>query len=165
MVATQVQPAPFHESQEPLSEARFWNLIALLDWSDPSDEAAVAAPLTAALAALPPGHIQQFQDLLAEKLWHLDTAAHARASLGNDASKHLSVDYFLYDRCYVVARGQAFYEKVLCNPAEFPVGRSFEELLYVAAAAYQKQTGGEVFSHLPAYDYETYSNENGWPEA
>ena len=56
-------------------------------------------------------------------------------------------------------------EKVLCNPAEFPVGRSFEELLYVAGAAYQKQTGGEVFTHLPAYDYETYSNENGWPEA
>jgi hypothetical protein len=156
---TSVQGSPVS-----LSEAHFWQLIAALDWSKPGDEGAAAEPLVAALASRSVADIHRFQDILSEKLWHLDTEAHALASLGEAQSKRLSADYFLYDRCYVVAQGRAFYEKVLHRPVEFPVGKSFEELLHVASMAYGRKTGEPVFLHTPAYDYETYSNENGWAE-
>lgn len=83
---------------------------------------------------------------------------------GQRCKQTISVDYFLYDRCYVIAIGASFYEKVLHEPSEFPAGCSFEELLYVAAAAFEKKTGKTYFLHVPAFDYETYSNEIGWPE-
>jgi Protein of unknown function (DUF4240) len=55
---------------------------------------------------MPIGNIHQFQDILSEKLWRLDTEKHANASLNNDPNAILSVDYFLYDRCCVVANGK-----------------------------------------------------------
>lgn len=105
--------------------------------------------------------IHQFEDILSEKLWLLDTEAHALASLGGNADERLSEDLFLYDRCFVVASGQSFFEKVLRDPTAFPLAISFSPLLRLASLAYERKMG-EKFVHIPAYDYETYSNENGW---
>ena len=64
-------------------------------------------------------------------------------------------------RCAVVANGRAFYEEVLKNPREMPKDLTFEPLLYVAMTAYKRKIGKE-FMILPAFNYETYSNKEGW---
>ncbi len=97
LITTQPSPATQPPLPEPLTEAHFWEIVALLDWSKTGVEEAIAEPLMNALADMPEEAIRQFQDILSEKLWHLNTAAHALAWLGNDPSKHISVDYFLYD--------------------------------------------------------------------
>lgn len=146
-----------------LDEAGFWQIIGLLDWDQSGNDDAVLAPAVAALAAMPIVAIHQFEDLLAEKLWHLDTPAHAKASLANQPHTHLSVDGFLYDRCCVVANGKAFYEAVLDNPAKMPAGYSFEHLLSLANRAYRAKTGKD-FTHISQRSYETYSNEAAWEQ-
>ncbi len=150
------------DSTEWLTETRFWELIALIGWGKAEDEDAMLEPLIVALAELPAACIFQFEDILSEKLWRLDTAAHARASLEEgQTEEEISVDYFLYDRCGVVACGKEKYEEVLRRPAAWPVGLSFEGLLNVSHEAFERKTGGEFF-HVPAFNYETYSNEKGW---
>ena len=146
-----------------LTEAEFWHIITLFDWSKTGDDDAVIAPAVAALAALAVGNIHQFEDILSKKLWLLDTRAHANASLRDRPESPLSADYFLYDRCAVVANGKAFYENVVRDPGQMPTGVSFAPLLSVASKAYILKTG-KAFVHIPAYNYETYQNEAGWPE-
>ncbi|MFN0034695.1 MAG: DUF4240 domain-containing protein [Saprospiraceae bacterium] len=147
-----------------MTQEQFWELIDLLDWSKTGDNAAVAAPLVEALAAMPVGSIHQFEDILSEKLWRLDTRAHAQASKSDDPNGYLSADGFLYDRCCVVANGRAFYESVLNEPAKFPAGCSFSALLSVASEAYSQKTG-QTFLHISKFDYETGGNLASWAEA
>lgn len=158
-VEIRVHPLP--EAASILREGHFWEIIGLLDWAKEDDREAIMEPAIALLSTLSTGAIHQFADILAEKLWCLDTEAHALASLGGNAEERLSEDLFLYDRCFVVAHGQAFFEKVLRDPAVFPVGKSFSPLLRLASMAYERKTS-QQFVHIPAYDYETYSNEKGW---
>lgn len=141
---------------------QFWDVIALLDWSKSGDDDAVIEPVVAVLAAMPVGNIHQFQDILSEKLWNLDTRAHALAI--NPDEDSISADGFLYDRCAVVANGRSFYQAVLKNPEKFPKGLEFGKLLSVADLAYERKTG-EEFQHVPKFNYETGSNIAGWNKA
>ncbi len=107
--------------------------------------------------------IQQFDDILASKLFALDTKAHA-AEIGEGAYREgelFSADMFLYARCAVVANGRDVFEAVIGDPSSFPKDLEFESLLYVAAAAYEKKTGDD-YTHSPKPSYETYSNREGW---
>lgn len=149
------------ERSHVLTDEDFWKLIALLEWSKEEDDEAVTKPLVQALAALPVGFIYQFEDKLSEKLYQLDTAAHAQAYQKHEGNaEHLSVDDFLYVRAGVVANGQAVFEAVLQNPEEMP-DVSFESLLNVASDAYERKTN-KLFDYIPVYNYETYSNQEGW---
>ncbi len=134
-VEIHVRNAP--DSAEWLTEDQFWALIAQLDWSKEGDDAAVTAPVVAALAAMPVASIYRFQDLLSEKLWLLDTRAHAQVFLDEDDNDdhYLSVDDFLYSRCGVVANGREAYEGVPQQPEKMPLDISFEPLLFVASDA------------------------------
>lgn len=144
------------------AETDFWDVIDRLDWSQEQDDEKVVEPLVAFLAAGPIAHIYRFSDLLAEKLWHLDTSAHAKVFLDDpEEAGYLSVDDFLYTRCAVVANGRAYYENVLNNPALMPADLTFEPLLYVALKAYKRKTGRD-FTPVCAFNYETYSNKEGW---
>lgn len=144
------------------SEADFWGFIALLNWSAGEDDERVVEPLVASLAEQPIAHIYRFSDLLAEKLWHLDTYAHAKVFLDDPEEEGmLSVDDFLYARCAVVANGKAYYENVLHNPEQMPLDLTFEPLLYVALNAYKRKTGKKLTA-VSAFNYETYSNKQGW---
>lgn len=143
-----------------LTEDYFWALIDQLDWSKEGDDEAVIAPVIEALVSMPLLNIYRFQDIFSEKLWLLDTQAHAEASV-DDPEGYISSDGFLYDRCCVVANGKSFYESVLNDPARWPKGSSFEALLHVAADAYKQKTGRE-FTYISTYNYETGSNEAGW---
>ena len=150
--------------QDGLTEDGFWQLIECLDWENEGDDDAVIEPLVQALANLPNANIHQFEDILAEKLWLLDTGEHAEASIRDQEKDYVSVDGFLYDRCCVVANGKELYEEVLHDPSKFPTGLSFERLLSVASLAYERKTG-KAFVHIPRKSYETYSNEAGWEDA
>lgn len=144
------------------TEADFWNVIKLLDWSKEEDDSQVVAPLINYLALQPLAHIYRFSDILSEKLWQLDTRAHAQVFLDDPEEEgYLSVDDFLYTRCAVVANGKDYYEKVLNNPQLMPPDLTFEPLLYIALKAYKQKTNKHFIS-ASAFNYETYSNKKGW---
>ncbi len=144
-----------------LTGEQFWKVIDQLDWTKDGDQEAVAAPAISGLAALSVGNIHQFQDILSEKLWLLDTFAHAKVFMDAHPKGRLSVDDFLYVRCAVVAKGAVFFNEILKTPASIPQDVTFEPLLTLASNAYEMKTG-RPFVHAPAFDFETYGNEKGW---
>lgn len=155
-----------HVREQPLTPSTlttndFWDIIEQLDWSKEGDDAAVVEPVIELLQKRPLAHIYRFEDVLAEKLWHLDTEKHAKVFLENPEEGNLSVDDFLYTRCAVVANGRDFYQEVLDTPSKMPDDLGFEPLLYVAMDAYKRKTGKE-FMVVSAFNYETYSNKEGW---
>jgi hypothetical protein len=148
-----------------VTDDRFWELLGLLNWKKLGDDDAVVRPLVKALAKLPVEDIFAFDDHLAARLHALDTEAHAR-HMGDCSYRgpgvFFSVDEFLYTRCAVVANGKQVFGEVLSDPNEFPEDAEFEAILEVARTAYEKKTSGE-YPHVPATDYETFSNKAGWP--
>ncbi len=147
------------EQIEPLGEAEFWSVVGQLDWGRKGNED-IAAPAIAALAQFSETDIERFDDLLAAKLFALDGERFAAGLLKNGG---FSTDVFLYARCCAVANGPDFYAKTLNDPSFFPVGRTFEPLLYVAEKAHRLKTGRDDYDHLTAIHYETFSNQAGWP--
>ncbi len=146
-----------------MTEANFWAIIAMLNWAATGDDEAVIAPAVAELAKYEVAEIYEFENILAQKLYALDTRAHAE-QIGEYAyreGEHFSVDWFLYTRCVVVANGRDFFMHVLENPKEFPKDMEFESLLYIAPEAYELKTGLE-FDHDSEPSYETFSNVEGW---
>lgn len=148
------------DSEVFLDEAVFWELIARFDWDKIGDDRAVMEPTIQILSQMPEEAIRGFADILSEKLWLLDTEAHAQPFMSKHPKGRLSVDDFLYVRCCVVANGKAVFEDVLQHPEKMP-DLTFSGLLHLAAWAYERKTG-KPFLHLSTYNYETYSNENGW---
>jgi hypothetical protein len=146
--------------KELFSDIQFWQIIHAFDWSK-ADAYEVIAPAVQQLVAMPIVNCYLFADKLAEKLYQLDTRALGDAYLANEDDDFLSVDDFLYVRCSVVAEGNAFFETILKNPADLTENNSFEALLSVADAAYKEKTGKD-FDYHALYNYETYSNKNGW---
>jgi hypothetical protein len=147
-----------------MGEAAFWNIIELLNWKRAGDDEAVIKPAVKALAKRPVAEITAFEEILAQKLYALDTEAHAR-SIGEEAyadDKHFSVDWFLYARCCVVANGRNLYEQVLANPSSFPQDMEFEALLSIGSNAYEIKTKEQDYSFETSVSYETFSNLQGW---
>lgn len=144
-----------------LSEEDFWKIIDVLDWSNADDDQLIIHPAVQRLSAMPIANIHQFQDILSEKLWLLDTQQHAKVFIDAHPKGRLSVDDFLYVRCAVVAEGQEYFLDVLQHPEKMPLEIAFEALLYLATEAYEAKTQ-KPFVHTPKYNYETYSNEEGW---
>lgn len=64
-------------NKSPLSEAHFWEIIALLDWSQEGNDEEVVEPAIAYLASGPVRPILEFAGLLSEKLYALDSRAYA----------------------------------------------------------------------------------------
>lgn len=152
-------------NKAPLSEQRFWEIIALLDWSKEGDDDMVLDPAIAHLAAGSIRHIYEFADILSEKLYQLDNKKYAK-HIGEDAwrtDRYFSVDNFLYARCCVIANGQESFNQVLKNPKSMPKDLTFEALLYLPSEAYERRTG-KNYDYLPAFNFETYSNQEGWIE-
>ena len=149
-----------------MSEDVFWRIIGLFNWKKTGDDEAVIEPAVKALAQMTVDDIKRFEDILNEKLYALDTEAHAR-EIGEDAyvpGKYSSPDWFLYVRCVVLANGPELYETVLADPTEMPKDMEFESLLTVGPTAFERKTG-EDFDHVSAVSYESFSNKAGWPNA
>jgi hypothetical protein len=148
-----------------LNEDQFWSFLELLDWSKSGNDDDVIEPLVEHLSKMPLRYIYEFQDLLSEKLFHLDTRRHAENVGENaydpDVESFFSPDEFLYARCCVVANGRSVYEEALHNPLAMPKDLTFEALLRVARNAYHRKTG-QSFRYVPAYNFETFGNLEGW---
>lgn len=148
-----------------MDEMEFWRIIALFNWKRTGNDDAVLKPAVKELAKHSIEEISAFEEILSQKLYALDTMAHAR-NIGEDSyvddSEHFSVDAFLYARCCVVANGKAFYEGVLSEPTQFPHDIEFEALLGLADAAYEAKTGNESDGFQTSVSYETFSNRAGW---
>ena len=96
--------------------------------------------------------------MLAEKLFLLDTKAHAEAAYPH---RPLSVDGFLYVRAAAVAGGKEKYQSVLNDSTQLSPDEDFEPLLSLAALAYERKTGSE-FDYWARVSCETDSNERGY---
>ncbi|MFD0264387.1 DUF4240 domain-containing protein [Kitasatospora indigofera] len=146
----------------------FWTLIDLLGDRCRCD---YTTPLAEALAELPPARIVDFEERLAEALYRLDRREFGVLPVIDMSSPGKpfpqSDDSFLYSRCAVVAAGRAEYEAVLADPARFAPHTATtlhgENLLDLAQEAYEEVTG-EEWDVVTAFDYESCSNEDGWPE-
>jgi hypothetical protein len=150
-----------------MTDEAFWVLISELDWDKTGDDEAVIEPVVASLARMSASDIADFEDIMSEKLFGLDTSAHAR-NIGSEAypgrDDYFSVDWFLYVRCCAVANGKAFYQRALTDPTAMPKDMEFEALLSIAGNAYERKTG-RPFEHAARIDYETFSNKHGWEAA
>ena len=147
-----------------MTEDEFWKLIGTLDWDDPDDDDAVVEPVVEALSQKSNDDIFQFEEILAQKLFDLDTKAHAK-EIGDDAytdgEAFFSADGFLYSRCLIVANGKDIFDQVLKNPKEFPKDMEFEPILYIAQEAYEDKNE-KKWEYTSPTDYETFKNEDGW---
>ena len=152
-------------NKSPLGEDHFWEIMSLLDWSEAGNDHAVIEAAVKYLANGPVRHIFEFADLLSEKLFALDGLDYAQ-EIGEDswsAEGYFSVDAFLYARSCVVANGRELYQKVLDDPKLMPKDLTFEALLYLPSAAYERKTG-KKYDYSSAFPIEAYSNQNGWKE-
>ncbi|MEK7257597.1 MAG: DUF4240 domain-containing protein, partial [Bacteroidota bacterium] len=163
-VEVRVRPkAPAEKPEPEMNDEEFWKIISLLDWSKTGDDEAVLKPAVAALSRFSEKEIARFHDLLSEKLHRLDGEKFAR-HIGENAygsGNYFSADGFLYTRCCVVANGKTAFEQVLAHPEKMPKDLEFEPLLSLPEQAYFKKTG-KSFEHIPAYNYETGFNSEGW---
>lgn len=148
-----------------MQEDEFWKIIALLNWEKEGDDESVLRPAVDYLSTFPMPDIARFQDILSEKLHRLDGEQYARHTGKNAYGRgnNFSADIFLYARCCVIANGQSFYEHVLTHPEDMPKDLDFEALLRLADLACLKKTGKHL-EHIPAYNYETGFNSQGWSE-
>lgn len=149
-----------------MTDAIFWGIIGLLDWDQAGDDDAVLEPAIVVLASHSAEEIHAFDELLAEKLYALDTREVARGVYRgeldpDDGDQYISSDDFLYSRCVIVANGQAYYQEVLADPSKAPQDMEFESLLSLAGSAYEAKTGAE-YEHLTRVSWESFSNVAGW---
>jgi predicted DNA-binding WGR domain protein len=150
----------------PMDDDAFWAIIAKCNWHKTGDDDAVLRPAVAALARRSIEDIYAFDEILAAKLYALDTREFCRQTYRgqidpDDGEQYVSADDFLYARCVVVGNGKEFYESMLADASEAPQDMEFEALLGLAAAAYEKKTG-EEYDHSPQLSWESFSNQEGW---
>ncbi|SHH10526.1 DUF4240 domain-containing protein [Massilia sp. CF038] len=149
-----------------MTDPEFWNLIALIDVTalDEGREDEAVEPLQTALNMKSEAELFGFEEALSQNLYAIDGdvfADNAGDSGGSD-------DGFLYARCFVVAKGQEFYEAVKSDSTRMPksIEQWCESLLYPHRAAWAKQTGKDQ-SEWPfeaTVSYESGSNAELWHE-
>ncbi len=137
-----------------MQEHQFWEIIELLNVQNLKKSIKL-------LSECSESDIFDFENILSEKLFQLDTQKHAEA-FGNKTDEYFSVDNFLYQRCFVVQQGIEFYKRFLMNPFAIPENNTFEPLLYISEKAYKLKTGNDNFVPVSSFSYETYSNTKGW---
>lgn len=141
-----------------MTEATFWSIIGVADLNS-FNEDIVAGAISSRLGALSTGDLQDYSEILAAKLYALDTRLHAE----NAGDSGGSSDAFLYARCFVVAMGQVHYEQVLADPSKMSTSLDHwcEPLLYLANRIESDRT--ETHEHFDTrFSYETGSNRIGW---
>jgi len=161
---TDIPNKPLRE-YKPMNENVFWEIIGSFNWKKTGDDDAVLKPAIKSLVAMTVEDIYRFADILSEKLYLLDGIDYA-SNIGEDSyineKEFFSVDYFLYIRCCVVANGKDYFDYIIANPTEMPKDMDFEALLYLPMEAYNLKTKTEDYEYVPKFDYETYSNIEGW---
>jgi len=149
-----------------MTDHEFWQLIALIDVTalDDGDEDEAIAPLEVRLSMRSEAELFAFEEALSQKLYAIDGeqfADQAGESAGSD-------DGFLYARCYVVAKGRAFYEAVKSDPSRMPksIEQWCEALLYPHRKAWAEQAEGDPsgWPFVATVSYESGSNRALWSD-
>jgi hypothetical protein len=143
-----------------MDERTFWQLIDRIDGDVlMEDQDAAIEPLVAALSRLKPENIASFEEHMAQRLYALDGRRFAEQA-GESSD---SADGFLYARCFVVARGEMHYRRVLADPTLVPksVDHWCEALLNAASTALELSTGN-AGDFETTVSYETGSNSAQW---
>lgn len=141
----------------PMPDASFWQLIDQAHATAPADHEAKEQYLVTALAARPLEEITGFELTLRHFIIEADDYGLMGAQKIIDG--YVTDDPWLYFRCWLIGQGEAVYRAALQHPDSLvavipgPYECDFESLLYVATAAYARQTG------RPEDDDET------WPRA
>ncbi|PQD95636.1 hypothetical protein CYL18_07005 [Pradoshia eiseniae] len=148
-----------------MKDETFWLIISLLNSDEKTGEEDILEPAVNALAKMEIKDIKEFEEALANKLYLLDTMEHAKNigkhSYKEEAQEFFSADLFLYIRCFIIAKGKENFDLTVENPQNISEVNSFEPLLSLASKAYTRKTGNE-FAYISGYDYETFSNIEGW---
>lgn len=140
----------------------FWRTMELCDWNKEGNDDQVLSPVIAHLAAQDDQAIFDFDDLMTELLYQLDTK-----KLVDQCEKVdplMCDDTFLYSRCVALINGPAYYERVKRGQEKGVWSMDFEALLYVPQKAWavKHQQSVEEYPHCPPLSYETGSNQDGW---
>jgi len=136
-----------------MTDEKFWDLIALIDWRHEPDEKKMLRFLPSGLDREGLEEIESFQRVLTAKLQALDTPTRYKAA------KEPSGDCFLYLRLYVVGRGRAFYTHVGNMSRWMPHPEKWlEGLLPVAREAYLAKSGKEM-PEFQGMDHESFTSD------
>ena len=88
----------------------FWTTMELCDWDQEGDDDKVLKPVIEYLSKQEDYIIFEFDDLMSELLYHLDTEKLAEQCKKVDPL--MSDDSFLYSRCVALINGPDYYKKV-----------------------------------------------------
>lgn len=140
----------------------FWSTMELCDWDHEGDDNKVLKPVIEYLSRQSDSVIYEFDDLMSELLYDLDTKELAAQCEKSDPL--MSDDSFLYSRCVALINGSAYYEKVKRGKEKSLWGMEFEALLYVPQEAWALKHQGFVdnYPHSAPFCFETGSNQDGW---
>lgn len=137
----------------------FWNTMELCDWDTEGDDDTVLRPVIEHLSKQTDDLIFEFDDLMCELLYALDTKKLAAQCKKEDP--HMSDDTFLYSRCIALINGPEYYERVKKGREKKLWNLEFEALIYVPQKAWalKHQSSAENYPHSAPLSFETGSNE------
>lgn len=140
----------------------FWITMELCNWSKEGDDDKVLKPVIKYLSKQDDSIIFEFDDLMTELLYDLDTEK--LADQCEKVDPLMCDDTFLYSRCAALINGPDFYEKVKRGRMKKVWGMDFEALLYVPGKAWalKHRRSADDYPHISPLSYETGSNEEGW---
>lgn len=107
--------------------------MELCDWKKEGDDDKVLKPVIKYLSSQSDETIFEFDNLMSELLYNLDTKELLKQC--EKADPLVSDDTFLYSRCVALINGPAYYEKVKNGKAKDLWNMEFEALLYVPQKA------------------------------
>lgn len=141
----------------------FWKTMEKCAWQYEGDDEKVLEPVISYLSKQSDDLIFQFEDVMSELLFNLDTKSNFNRC--KDVSGFDSDDAFLYSRCVALINGKDYYTNIIKNGAPDEIwNMEFEALLYVPQEAWSKKHNADSneYPHVPPTSYETGSNEQGW---
>lgn len=140
----------------------FWDTMELCNWDYEGDDVKVLEPVVKCLSEQEDHVIFQFEDLMSELLYGLDTRR--LAGQCQEVDPYMCDDTFLYARCVALINGPEYYEEVKKGGKKDLWGMEFESLLYVPSKAWalKHRRSMDRYPHIPPFSYETGSNQKGW---
>lgn len=139
----------------------FWKTMELCDWSKEGNDDKVLKPVIKYLAKQDDSVIFQFDDLMGELLYNLDTKEMIERCKKFEGKT--SDDSFLYSRCVALINGPEFYDQVL-KGYDGLWEMEFESMIYVPqnAWAMKHKADTDDYPHTAPFSFETGSNKDGW---
>lgn len=140
----------------------FWKTMELCDWNYEGNDERVLLPVIEYLSSKEDKDIFEFDDLMSELLYSLDTKKLAKQC--QKANGFMSDDSFLYSRCVALINGAEYYARARAGKCKEMWRMEFEALLYIphSAWAIKHQKDESEYPHIPPVSYETGSNIDGW---